>query len=248
MLNANFGYQIQMTVNLTVEMLPTEKSSIRDNGLQAPLMIEWGVGGRDGRRGCLRPRRAGAAHELAPDPFPRGARAQCRAACRGRARPAGETRRTRGRTRARRAGAHGLGAPAQARVRARSPTLPAVCGRHEDHRRQRRACGDCQDLLASGIACRRTAALLGTAAGALRGSLRFKTRRRAYDPARPALAYGSRSASKSVTSGRRRGRQSRRSGKFSPNSARLTASCLGETVIREEKGGLNCLYFPASIE
>ena len=121
-------------------------------------------------------------------------------------------------------------------------------GRHEDHRRQRRACGDCQDLLASGIACRRTAALLGTAAGALRGSLRFKTRRRAYDPARPALAYGSRSASKSVTSGRRRGRQSRRSGKFSPNSARLTASCLGETVIREEKGGLNCLYFPASIE
>ena len=128
MLNANFGYQIRMTVDLTVEMLPTEKSSIRDNGLQAPLMIEWGVGGRDGRRGCLRPRRAGAAHELAPDPFPRGARAQCRAACRGRARPAGETRRTRGRTRARRAGAHGLGAPAQARVRARSRTLPAVWG------------------------------------------------------------------------------------------------------------------------
>ena len=41
MLNANFGYQIQLTVNLTVEMLPTEKRSIRDNGLQAPLMIEW---------------------------------------------------------------------------------------------------------------------------------------------------------------------------------------------------------------
>ena len=45
MLNANFGYQIQMTVNLTVnltvEMLLTEKSSIRDNGLEAPLMIEW---------------------------------------------------------------------------------------------------------------------------------------------------------------------------------------------------------------
>ena len=43
MLNANFGYQIQMTVNLTVEILPTEKRSIRDNGLQAQLMIEWGA-------------------------------------------------------------------------------------------------------------------------------------------------------------------------------------------------------------
>jgi hypothetical protein len=41
MLNANFGYQIQMTVNLTVEMLVHEKSSIRDNGLKVPLMIEW---------------------------------------------------------------------------------------------------------------------------------------------------------------------------------------------------------------
>ena len=41
MLNANFGYQIQMTVDLTVEMLLTEKSSICDNGLQVPLMIEW---------------------------------------------------------------------------------------------------------------------------------------------------------------------------------------------------------------
>ena len=41
MLNANLGYQMQMTVNLTVEMLLTERSSIRDNGLQAPLMIEW---------------------------------------------------------------------------------------------------------------------------------------------------------------------------------------------------------------
>ncbi len=45
MLNANFGYQMQMTVDLTVEMLPVEKSSIRDNGLEAPLMIEWGVSG-----------------------------------------------------------------------------------------------------------------------------------------------------------------------------------------------------------
>lgn len=34
-------YEIQMTVNLTVKMLLTEKSSIRDNGLETPLMIEW---------------------------------------------------------------------------------------------------------------------------------------------------------------------------------------------------------------
>jgi len=41
MLNANFGYQIQMTVDLTVEMLLTEKIAIRDSGLEAPLMIKW---------------------------------------------------------------------------------------------------------------------------------------------------------------------------------------------------------------
>ena len=41
MLNANFGYQMQMTVDLTVEMLPTEKNSVWDKGLDAPLMIEW---------------------------------------------------------------------------------------------------------------------------------------------------------------------------------------------------------------
>ena len=41
MLNANFGYQMQMTVDLTVEMLLTEKNYIRDNDLEAPLMIEW---------------------------------------------------------------------------------------------------------------------------------------------------------------------------------------------------------------
>ena len=41
MLNANFGYQIQMTVNMTVKMLLAEKSSISDNGLEVPLMIEW---------------------------------------------------------------------------------------------------------------------------------------------------------------------------------------------------------------
>jgi hypothetical protein len=41
MLNADFGYQMQMTVDLTVEMPPTEKNAIRDNGLEVPLMIEW---------------------------------------------------------------------------------------------------------------------------------------------------------------------------------------------------------------
>jgi hypothetical protein len=41
MLNADFGYQMQMTVDLTVEMLLIEKNSIRDNDLSAPLMIEW---------------------------------------------------------------------------------------------------------------------------------------------------------------------------------------------------------------
>ena len=41
MLNANFGYQMQMTVDLTVEMLLTEKNSIRYNVLEVPLMIEW---------------------------------------------------------------------------------------------------------------------------------------------------------------------------------------------------------------
>jgi hypothetical protein len=41
MLNANFGYQMQMTVDLTVEMVLTVKGVIRNNGLEAPLMIEW---------------------------------------------------------------------------------------------------------------------------------------------------------------------------------------------------------------
>ena len=41
MLNADFWYQLQMTVDLTVEMLRDEKSSIRDNRLEVPLMIEW---------------------------------------------------------------------------------------------------------------------------------------------------------------------------------------------------------------
>jgi hypothetical protein len=41
MLKADFGYQMQMTVDLTVEMPLTEKSSIRDNSLEVSLMIEW---------------------------------------------------------------------------------------------------------------------------------------------------------------------------------------------------------------
>jgi len=41
MLNADPGYQIQMTVNLTVEMLGAEETTKHNNGLQVPLMIEW---------------------------------------------------------------------------------------------------------------------------------------------------------------------------------------------------------------
>ena len=41
MLNADFGYQMQMTVDLTVEMLLTEEMAIQYNGLELPLMIEW---------------------------------------------------------------------------------------------------------------------------------------------------------------------------------------------------------------
>jgi len=41
MLKAIFGDQMKLTVNLTVKSLLCEKTSIRDNGLQVPLMIEW---------------------------------------------------------------------------------------------------------------------------------------------------------------------------------------------------------------
>lgn len=41
MLNAIFQDQFKLTVILTVKMVIAEKSSIRDNGLQVPLMIEW---------------------------------------------------------------------------------------------------------------------------------------------------------------------------------------------------------------
>lgn len=41
MLNAISVYPMQMTANLTVKMLLAEESSLCDNGLQVPLMIEW---------------------------------------------------------------------------------------------------------------------------------------------------------------------------------------------------------------
>jgi hypothetical protein len=40
MLKAILGDQMKLTVNLTVKMLHAEKTSIRDKGLHAPLMIE----------------------------------------------------------------------------------------------------------------------------------------------------------------------------------------------------------------
>jgi len=41
MLKAIFGDQMKLTVNLTVKIVAAEKTSIVDNGLQAPLIIEW---------------------------------------------------------------------------------------------------------------------------------------------------------------------------------------------------------------
>jgi len=41
MLKDIFGHQMKLTVNLTVKMLLAEKRSIGDNGLHAPLTIEW---------------------------------------------------------------------------------------------------------------------------------------------------------------------------------------------------------------
>ena len=41
MLKAIFGDQMKLTVNLTVKILAAEHISISDNGLQAPLMMEW---------------------------------------------------------------------------------------------------------------------------------------------------------------------------------------------------------------
>ena len=68
----------------------------------------------------------------------------------------------------------GLSGVAQARVRYRPRTLPAVWRRLQDHRRHRRACGDYQDPHAPGLACARAAALPGAAAGAVPGGLILK--------------------------------------------------------------------------
>ena len=58
----------------------------------------------------------------------------------------------------------------------RCGALPAVWRRLEDHRRDRRAGGDCQDTHASGVACTRAAALPGAAAGSLPGGLILTTK------------------------------------------------------------------------
>jgi hypothetical protein len=41
MLKAIFGDQMKLTVNLTVKSVVPEKTSLGDNGLPVPLMIEW---------------------------------------------------------------------------------------------------------------------------------------------------------------------------------------------------------------
>jgi len=41
MLQAIFGDPMRLTVNLTVKMLVAEETSMDDNGLPVPLMIEW---------------------------------------------------------------------------------------------------------------------------------------------------------------------------------------------------------------
>ena len=81
--------------------------------------------------------RAGAASQAASDSLPRRARAPRQAACRDRSEPSGESHRAFGRSRACTllAGAHELGAPAQAGVRHRSRTLPELWRRLKDHRR-----------------------------------------------------------------------------------------------------------------
>ena len=66
--------------------------------------------------------------------------------------------------------------------------------------------------------------------------------------ARPAFAHGGQSASKPASMGRHRDRQTRASGEFSSDNARFTASRTGDSVAREEKGGLNFLYLGASAE
>jgi len=79
-------------------------------------------------------------------------------------------------TSALRAEAHGLGAPAQARLRYRPRTLPAVWRRVQDHRCHRGACADCQDTHAPGLACESPTTLTAAAARLVPGGLIIKTR------------------------------------------------------------------------
>ena len=74
---------------------------------------------------------------LKSDSLPRRARASRQAACRDRSEPSGESHRALGRSRscALLAGAHELGAPAQAGLRHRYRTLPELWQRLEDYRR-----------------------------------------------------------------------------------------------------------------
>ena len=71
MLNADFGYQMQMTVDLTVEMRLTEKTSIRDNGLEVPLMMCIGISNHffPDARGYRRPEKRSITRSVAK--FPR---------------------------------------------------------------------------------------------------------------------------------------------------------------------------------
>ena len=64
----------------------------------------------------------------------------------------------------------------RARFRPRPRTLPAGWRRVQDHRRNRGACGDCQDPHAPGLTCTRATALTGAAAGFLPGGLILKAR------------------------------------------------------------------------
>jgi hypothetical protein len=82
-----------------------------------------------------------------------------------------EYKRTCSRAHAWRAGAHELGAPAQARLRHRYRSLPALWRRLEDHRRHRRSRGERRDPHASGIACARSTTLTGAAAGVVPSDL-----------------------------------------------------------------------------
>ena len=124
----------------------------------------------------------------------------------------------------------GLSAVAQARVRYRPRTLPAVWRRLQDYRRHRRARRDCQDPHAPGLAGARAAALPGAAAGAFPGGLISKARRfcnGADAPARPALARSNQSASACGDSSRCRDQIVIASREFPVTIARLTASRTG---------------------